>query len=353
MYGRVEKTLRLARAVTLPRLGQTGMRSAPFITIGVTTYDRKQMLVECVRSILDQSFSDFEVIIGNDYTQEPLSLAELGIDDPRIRIINHPVNLGELENMKYLLDHASGAHFTWLADDDGYHPDYLRITHDALRSEPTVDCVLTNYWSSDRWTTPPTIDTNDGTASVIPIAEFLERYLTKQIKFFGCYGAFKTAFLRDIGGMRLAGNGFGPYSDNLLGIKAVALGTVGYVDLPLIFYRVHIGAQSVFSNSLEAYTSAQTDLTQTMESIVRSAVPAEVYSRLQLHLFTWFVKDLGAVMRRRFQNGYPLRIWSFIDLVRAQYVSKLSMKDKLPLVITTARVAYALVKQRIRKLLSI
>ena len=74
----------------------------PFFSIGVTTYNRPEMLKQTLMSISAQTFSDFEVIVGNDYIQEPLSAELLGIMDPRIRFINHPQNLGEARQYEHL-----------------------------------------------------------------------------------------------------------------------------------------------------------------------------------------------------------------------------------------------------------
>lgn len=324
------------------------MRNLPFITIGITTYNRKAMLVECVKSILDQPFLDFEVLIGNDYTEEKLSLEDLGIVDPRVSIVNHAVNLGEVENMKYLLDHAAGEHFTWLADDDAYHPHFLGITHDALTNECALDCVFTNYWSSDVWTSTPSVAPENCTVKVLSADQFLEQYLTKQIRLLGCYGVFRSSFVRKLGGMRRAGNGFGPYSDNLLGIKAGTLGRVAYIDQPLIFYRIHSGSLSCTSDSLEAYTSAQHDVAHEFQRLVKERVSESEYFRLQYFLFDWFVRDLSVVWKRTRLNLHPIRILGFIHLVSTTYISRLPLKYQLRLVRRTARLAYALAKQSVR-----
>jgi len=73
--------------------------SPPFFTIGVTTYNRPDLLKQTLTSISAQTFTDFEVIVGNDYTPESLSAENLGINDPRIRFENYPQNLGEAQNM--------------------------------------------------------------------------------------------------------------------------------------------------------------------------------------------------------------------------------------------------------------
>jgi glycosyltransferase involved in cell wall biosynthesis len=303
------------------------------------------MLVECVKSILDQSLSDFEVLIGNDYTSEKLSLQDLGIADPRVKVINHAKNLGEIENMKYLLEHSSGEYFTWLADDDAYHPHFLRIAHDVFRRDRALDCVFTSYWSADVKTSIPRIDPTEVVAAELPIDQFLERYLTRQIAVIGCYGVFRSSFLRELGGMRRAGTGFGPYSDNLLGIKTAALGRVAHIDQPLIFYRIHAGSLSCSSDSVEAYASAQTDVVQDFERLVEKRVHPEEYSRLKFFLFEWFVRDLAAVWGRSRQNLYPLQIWGFMRLVRNSYISKLPLKHKLRLAACTSRLVFTLIRK--------
>jgi len=90
------------------------------------------LLRQTLRSILAQSFGDFEVIVGNDDIAEVLTGEVLGIDDPRIRFVNHPRNLREVGNMNALLAMANGRYFTWLFDDDLYEPDFLQIAHDCL-----------------------------------------------------------------------------------------------------------------------------------------------------------------------------------------------------------------------------
>jgi glycosyltransferase involved in cell wall biosynthesis len=89
-------------------LAVTEETTRPFFSIGVTTYNRHELLRETLNSILAQSFTDFEVIVGNDYTQEVLTGEMLGITDPRIRFVNHPRNLREVGNMNALLEMAKG-----------------------------------------------------------------------------------------------------------------------------------------------------------------------------------------------------------------------------------------------------
>src|SRR3972149_1596543 len=117
----------------------------PFFSIGVTTYNRKELLKQTLISIINQTFTDFEVIVGNDYIGEVLDADVLGIEDPRIRFINHECNLGELNNMNALLAAAKGKYFTWQFDDDLYAPDFLKAVHAAIMKFDFPHCVYTSY----------------------------------------------------------------------------------------------------------------------------------------------------------------------------------------------------------------
>ena len=253
----------------------------PFITIGVTTYNRREMLKECLQSILAQTHVDFEVIVGNDFTSNKLYLDEFGIDDPRFKIVNHEENLGETQNMNWLLHAAKGKYFTWLADDDGYYPAFLESIYDALIKYSLLTCVFTSYQMSENF--PEMTETKIDYGNLYEGKEFLRLYLERRIKLQGCYGVFEKDYMINTGGMIKLGTGFGPYSDNILAIRAGALEKVVYINEPLIFYRSHSGSISLMSTDLDAYSSAQKEL-------LRESV--EIFRNLQIPDFDYYLKLL-------------------------------------------------------------
>ena len=127
--------------------GKRNCNSTPFFSIGVTTYNRPELLKQTLSSIRAQTFADFEVIVGNDYIPEPISASSLGIKDPRMRFVNHPRNLGEVQNMNALVDLSRGRYFTWLTDDDLYAPNFLAKVHSALVRFDLPPCVFTSFES--------------------------------------------------------------------------------------------------------------------------------------------------------------------------------------------------------------
>lgn len=243
------------------------MSEQPYFSIGVTTFNRRELLIETLSSILAQSFADFEVIVGNDNTGQLLTREMLGIDDPRVRILNHAVNLGEIGNMNELLAQSRGRYFSWLADDDLYTPDFLQAVRDAHQRFGAVPCIFTGYAMGATSTLERTA--YDQRMEQMPGREFLRKYLDREIQALGCYGVFETRCLRDLGGMERLGLGFSPYSDNLLAIKAGALAHVCYIDAPLIFFRTHSESISYSSPDVTAYFTAQEDLCERALKVFR------------------------------------------------------------------------------------
>ena len=117
------------------------------ISIGVTTYNRNNLLKRAIRSILNQSYRNFEILIGNDYVKKKINKKILGTSDPRIKIFNYKKNLGEVENMNYLLKKSKSKWFTWLADDDFLNKNFLKDLYNSLNlhKNKKVVAVYSNY----------------------------------------------------------------------------------------------------------------------------------------------------------------------------------------------------------------
>lgn len=212
--------------------------STPFFSIGVTTYNRRELLKCTLDSILKQTFFDFEVIIGNDYVQEILSAELLGIQDPRIRFVNHPQNLGEVGNMNALLNKSRGRYFTWLADDDLYEPNFLQALYSALERFNFPSCAFSSYRIIEgtellAWT--GNISTHE---ELLSGRRFLRMYMEDKLKVIGPYGVFDTDILRQMGGVEsLSDAPIGLYGEYILLVRCGLLKNITYIDSPLVLYR--------------------------------------------------------------------------------------------------------------------
>jgi glycosyltransferase involved in cell wall biosynthesis len=246
----------------------------PFFSIGVPTYNRHDLLKQTLSSIIKQTFTNFEVMVGNDYTQEPLSAELLGIEDPRIRFLNYPQNLGELKNMNTLLGMAHGRYFTWQFDDDLHTPDFLEAVQSALDRFNFPLCAFTSFRGIYGTSFPKVVEHSSKQSQLFSGRQFLRRYLSGRLKAMGCIGVYDREYLRSIGGVeRLANGPIALHSEYLLLVRAGLLEEVAYIDAPLILYRDHKSSWSSTNTEADLFKQAG-------KNLVRKSV--EVFTRPEL-----------------------------------------------------------------------
>lgn len=90
----------------------------------VVTYNRKKLLLRCVRAILNQSRRPDEIIIYDNASTDgtPDALVTEGIlDDPTVRYLRGKENLGGAGGFYYgsKAAYRDGADWIWMTDDDG------------------------------------------------------------------------------------------------------------------------------------------------------------------------------------------------------------------------------------------
>lgn len=294
--------------------------AAPLFSIGVTTYDRVDLLAETLSSILGQTFGDFEVIVGNDNPGRILSTATLGMHDARVRFVNHAQNLGELGNMNSLLKLARGRYFTWIADDDLYAPNFLEAVHAALRKFDFPPCVYTSY---DLGAAIPEV-INAGTEQLYSGREFLGRYLAGELKAIGTMGMFDRVHLEKTGGLEdLIGGSIALYTEYLHLIKTGLLERVVYVDAPLVIYRVHKGSWGCTTSDMDLFRRAGEELSKKSIEVFRSPQLVEDFSQNLRRYLQRFMSDFIAIANARHGESFNDReLLSYLIFSR-RYLSSL------------------------------
>ncbi len=273
--------------------------SQPFFTIGVPTYNRRGLLKLTISSILSQDFSDFEVIVGNDFTSELLTAETLGIFDPRIRFVNHPVNLREVGNMNALLAMAKGRYFTWLFDDDLYEPGFLSAAHTSLLDTGSPQAFFTSYRTIDD--NDSTIDdvSSSGRVTLMDGEEFLTSYFSGHLKLISTCGMFDTEALRNIvGGVKeLCDSPIGLYCEYLFLVRCGLFSRIIHLDSPFVVFRAHSESWGKSNTELEKYLDAGHKLLQQCgETFHRLESDKNLNSNLagvcNIHLVTFATKSV-------------------------------------------------------------
>ena len=98
----------------------------PMVSVIVPTYNRPDTLLDALRSILDQTYQDFEIIVVNDAGSDVENIVRFLDKDGRITYIRHSANRNLAAARNSGIRVARGKYIAYLDDDDLYRPDHLQ-----------------------------------------------------------------------------------------------------------------------------------------------------------------------------------------------------------------------------------
>ncbi len=104
-------------------------RHLPAVTIGLPVFNGENFLREAIESLLNQSFTDFELIISDNASTDATGeiIREFQKQDPRIRYTRQPANIGASENYLFVLEQAKSDLFMWATHDDVWASNWLEV----------------------------------------------------------------------------------------------------------------------------------------------------------------------------------------------------------------------------------
>jgi glycosyltransferase involved in cell wall biosynthesis len=91
---------------------------APQVTILMTTYNGLSYLDECIRSVINQDFEDFEFLIIDDASTDGTYDFLKSLEDKRIKILQNQNNIGQTASLNKGLGIAAGEFIVRLDQDD-------------------------------------------------------------------------------------------------------------------------------------------------------------------------------------------------------------------------------------------
>jgi len=121
-------------------LVNTLARTKPSVSVCLPVYNGETYIREAIRSILDQTFDDFELIISDnastDRTEE--ICREMAARDRRARYVRSDANRGLTWNHNRAFELAVGRFVMWIGHDDVLGSEYLSRCVEVLERDPQV-----------------------------------------------------------------------------------------------------------------------------------------------------------------------------------------------------------------------
>ena len=294
------------------------MRKKPLVSIITPTYNHEKYLADCIESVLNQTYTNWEMIILNDgSTDRTEEIATTYRDaDSRIRLASQE-NVGIFrlsETYNKGLEIAGGSYIAILEGDDCWSPHKLETQVFSIQRDPTA--VL--CWSMARcvnadksevyYTAPDLAATDAGYYSNDPVGSIMNIFL-----FRNCVPALTMLIKRDV-------------LLQIGGFKQVF--ELPLVDLPTLYELAHEGRFIFIPETLGDWRNYATQITKTYPAVMTSGF----YKMAKLFLTTKASeslkinqKELDAYYARRMVIAYARS--GRYKLIRREYAS--ARKDYL------------------------
>lgn len=124
----------------------------PFVSIVVLNYNGKQYLHNCIKTVLENSYPNFEVVLvdnaSTDGSIQPIQ--DCYGADPRLKIIKNEKNLGYSGGNNLGLGHSKGRYIVFLNNDTTVEADWLIRLVDALEHDSTIGIAQSLMYSMDK-----------------------------------------------------------------------------------------------------------------------------------------------------------------------------------------------------------
>lgn len=114
----------------------------PKVSVVIPTYNYGHFLDETIQSVLDQTFTDFElIIVDNRSTDNTVEVVKKYLADSRVSFYVNETNVGLVGNWNKCLEYATGEYLKFLCADDKFAPQLLEKFVAIMEQYPNVSIV--------------------------------------------------------------------------------------------------------------------------------------------------------------------------------------------------------------------
>lgn len=213
-------------------------------TIAIPTYNRKNYLNECIKSILNQTCGDFEILIFDNCSDYNIEEELEVIKDKRIKIIRNEKNLGNLGNFIKIFNYKfESPYLVVFHDDDTMSPEFLE--RNLVILEKHRDLVFsvcsTNFVHTDAQMMIFRESLRKSKEMILVQTSDLMKLILSDFDLCFDSAVYRTQYLESIAPFS---ERFGKWSDRPFLIKISQKGRISIIKERLINYRVHQGQDS-------------------------------------------------------------------------------------------------------------
>lgn len=153
-----------------------------FFSVIIPLYNKENHIEKTLKSVLNQSFTDFEILIIEDCSTDNSKQKAQSVISDKIKIIQHETNKGLSASRNTGIHNSNSDFLAFLDADDIWHENYLEKIVELTQNFPSAHLFATNYveaYSDDVAVSPASNLKNFDTDGIIP--DFFESSLRQNI----------------------------------------------------------------------------------------------------------------------------------------------------------------------------
>jgi glycosyltransferase involved in cell wall biosynthesis len=210
----------------------------PTISVCLPTYNGDKFVAAAIESVLNQTFCDFELLVGDDGSKDSTReiLEKYAKSDSRVKLTLHKQNLGYMRNSNFLLGQCQGKYTKTFAQDDLLEPSCLQQMLDVFEQRENIRLVTVSRRNIDEDGREIEIQHKFPETGQHSGVEIIKRYLTEFLNRTGNPSQILFRTADAAGGLNAAYN---HSSDSELALRLLEHGDFYYIAEPLIRYRIH------------------------------------------------------------------------------------------------------------------
>jgi glycosyltransferase involved in cell wall biosynthesis len=121
----------------------------PKVSVVIPTYNRTHFIAEAMQSVIDQTFTDFELIVVDDGSTDNTREVVSSFKDHRIKYIYYQENKGASSAQNTGIRASTGEYVAILGSDDIWLPQNLELQVKLLDSRPDIALVCSDMYLFD------------------------------------------------------------------------------------------------------------------------------------------------------------------------------------------------------------
>ena len=117
------------------------MPALPHVSVCIPVYNGATYLAETMRSVLDQTYRDFELVVLDNASTDGTGAVARSFGDARVRVETNPVTLPQVENWRAVVPLCRAPLIKVLCADDLLHPRCLEYQVGPMDADPGLSVV--------------------------------------------------------------------------------------------------------------------------------------------------------------------------------------------------------------------